>query len=115
MEFVIIGKLNKSTEEITNIVKKLGGKIVNEIHSNLAAVISSLKEIIKNSDPRIIEAKQFGIQVVSEDFLTQAQVTDPIAYITNKCISLWGGDVSFMQHSLRFLKHIHTTSSKYYI
>ncbi|XP_031638339.1 poly [ADP-ribose] polymerase-like [Contarinia nasturtii] len=91
MEFAIIGILSKSAKEIEKEVRKMGGKVVNKIHSKVAAVISSSFELLK-SETSFVEAKHFNIQVVSEEFLTEAQINDPILYIKTKCISDWGGD-----------------------
>jgi poly [ADP-ribose] polymerase len=41
MEFVILGKTAKPKDEIKKEIKKLGGKVVTNIHDRLAAVIST--------------------------------------------------------------------------
>lgn len=80
-------------KEIERIVNRLGGKIVNKIHGKLAAVISNQETLEKNS--KIIQiAKSYNIQVVSENFLAEAQHSDPLWYIKNYSLSEWGSDVS---------------------
>lgn len=96
MEFVILGNnLTRSRNEIERTVKKLGGKIAATIHYKLAAVISNEEELHKMSE-QILTAKLYGIQIVSEAFLTEvAELNiDPILYIISQSISDWGGDVS---------------------
>jgi NAD-dependent DNA ligase len=41
MEFVILGKTTRSKDELKKEIKKLGGKLVTNIHDRLAAVIST--------------------------------------------------------------------------
>jgi NAD-dependent DNA ligase len=41
MEFVILGKTTRPKNEIKKEIKKLGGKVVTNIHDKLAAVIST--------------------------------------------------------------------------
>lgn len=106
MEFVILGNnLTRSRNEIERMVKKLGGKIAPSIHYKLAAVISNEEELQKMSE-QILTAKLYGIQIVSEAFLTEvAELNiDPILYIISQSICDWGGDVSgFYSFSIRHL------------
>ena len=41
MEFVILGKTTRPKDEIKKEIKKMGGKVVTNIHDRLAAVIST--------------------------------------------------------------------------
>lgn len=92
MEFMAIESWAKR-KEIEKIVEKLGGKVVQKIHSKLAAIISNQETLDKNS--KIIQiAKGYNIQVVSENFLVEAQHSDPLWYIKNYSLSDWGSDVS---------------------
>ena len=89
---MVIGSSAKR-KEIERIVTRMGGKIVYKIHVKLAAVISNQKTLEKNS--KIIQiAKSHNIQVVSVDFLVEAQHSDPLWYIKNYSLSDWGSDVS---------------------
>lgn len=95
MEFVIVGNnLTQPRNEIERMVKKMGGKIVPNIHYKVAAVISTEDEVRKMSDP-ILTAKLHDIQVVSEKFFTEVweSNTDPIWYIVTQNMSEWGGNV----------------------
>lgn len=95
MEFVILGNnLTRSRDEIERMVKKLGGKVVPTIHYRLAAVISNADEVHKMSE-QILTAQMYGIQVVTEAFLTEVTELniDPILYIISQSICDWGGDV----------------------
>lgn len=93
MEFVLVGDLKMSRNEIEKIIKKFGGKVVSEIHSKLAAVISTRYHVEKMG-PEMIQAEKNGIQVVSEDFLNRIQSTEVIEYIIKNSICDWGDDVS---------------------
>lgn len=93
MEFVIIGNLKRSRNEIESIIKKMGGKIVPRVHYKLAAIISNQEEVQKMGS-QMEEAKAFDIQVVSEEFLTEIANNDPVLHIITENISNWGGDVS---------------------
>lgn len=93
MEFVVVGNLEKSTVEIKDMIRKLGGKVVSKIDANLAAVISS-KEEVQSMGSQMEEAKRFNIQVVSVEFLNISQFDDPILYIISENLAEWGGDVS---------------------
>lgn len=95
MEFVLVGDLGRSRSEIEKMIKKLGGKLVPQIHSNLAAVISTKQEVEKMGT-EMMAAKENNIQVVSEDFLNEIPTTDAVEYIIQKCICDWGDDVSFV-------------------
>lgn len=93
MEFVIIGKLERSKDDIKLSIQRMGGKLGTKIHENLAAVISTEDEVKKMS-ARMAEVKNFGIQVVPEDFLEAVKSGGAISYITSKSICDWGTDVS---------------------
>lgn len=45
MEFVLIGDLERPKNEIEEMIKKSGGKLVTKIHSSIAAVISTKLEV----------------------------------------------------------------------
>lgn len=95
MEFALIGKLKTPQTQIESVIKKFGGKVVAKIHDKLAAVISDEDEI-KKMGPKMTMAKTYNIQVVSEDFLTNIETTDPYICIISRKISDWGGNVSVL-------------------
>lgn len=93
MEFVQIGKLKKTKEEIEKTIKQKGGKVVAGIHNKLAAIISNEKEVQKMGT-KMAEAKTKNIQVVSEEFLSDLENIDPVSSIISRNIADWGGNVS---------------------
>lgn len=83
-----------TTNEIVKKIRKLGGKVVNHVHAKLAAIISTEEEV-RNMTKLMREAKDYNIQVVSENFLTEVmEEADPTLYIISRSICDWGGDVS---------------------
>lgn len=92
MDFVIIGKTVKSKDDIKKIIQKMGGKLGTKIHEKLAAIISTEDEV-KRMGSRMNEAKDFGIQIVPEDFLDDVKNGGAISFITSKSICDWGTDV----------------------
>lgn len=94
MQFVILGQTNKSKDTLKKEIVLLGGSVVTKLHENLAAVISSSKEIEK-MNKRMEEVKSLDVQVISEDFVEEAKdyTETPYALINKKTISDWGGDV----------------------
>lgn len=101
MEFALIGKLKSSKQKIESTINNLGGTLVTKIHEKLAAVISNEDEIQKMG-PKMAAAKACDIQVVSEDFLTEAEKMDPCRYIICRSLSEWGGNVSHSQLILNY-------------
>lgn len=95
MTFVIIGSLSKSNEIIEEIIWKMGGKVVDEIKRNLTAVLSNREEV-KRMGSHMKKAKKYNIHVISEEFLTAIEITDPIPYIVSQSLCDWGRDVSFL-------------------
>lgn len=93
MEFVIIGDTDKSKDKIKKIIQKMGGKLGTKIHEKVAAIISSEDEV-KRLGRRMQQAKEFGIQVVPEDFFDDVKSGGAISFITSKSLCDWGTDVS---------------------
>lgn len=93
MEFCVIGKLERSKDEIKSKIEKLGGKLVSSVHEKLAAVISTENEVEKMND-KMEKAKTFGIQVVPVKFLDEVKGDNAIKYIKTQSICDWGTDVS---------------------
>ncbi|XP_076286203.1 poly-(ADP-ribose) polymerase [Lasioglossum baleicum] len=95
MQFFIIGRMAKDKNDLKKEIINLGGEVSSKLHENIAAVISTQKEIDKMS-ARMEEAESLNIQVITEDFLEEAkEYTKPaISLIKKKTISTWGGDLS---------------------
>lgn len=91
MTFVIVGKLSKPSEEVKEIIEKMGGKIVEKVDKKLTAVLSNQEEVEKMGTV-MKQAKRNKIQVVTEEFLN---ADDPILFIISESLCDWGGDVSF--------------------
>lgn len=94
MTFVIVGDLSKPKEKIEDDIWKMGGKVVDKIDKNLTAVLSNPDEV-KTMGASMRKAKRCNIQVISEDFLTAIDTTDPFLYIISQSLCEWGGNVSF--------------------
>lgn len=93
MTFFIIGTLSKSRDEIDDIVWKFGGRLVDKIDQKLTAVLSNQAEV-RRMGSLMKQAKKYNIQVVSEEFFTAIETTDPMFYIISESLCEWGGDVS---------------------
>lgn len=73
----------------------MGGKVVTSVHEKLAAIISTPNEI-ERMTLKMRNAKDYGIQVVPEDFLEAVKGNnnmEAISYITSKSICDWGTDL----------------------
>lgn len=95
MEFSIVGKTEQPKEEIKSTIERLGGKLGTKIHKKLTAVISNKKEVEKMNQ-RMEDAKQYGIQVVTEDFFKMITGSDALKLIKTQSICDWGTDVRFL-------------------
>lgn len=93
LEFVIIGETEKPKDDIKKTIQKMGGKLGTKVHEKLAAVISS-QSGVERMGSRMQQAKDFGIQVVTDQFLEAVKNGGAISYITSKSICDWGTDVS---------------------
>lgn len=93
MEFVLVGKMTKPRKEIEKMIKRWGGRVVPAVHDKIAAVIST-KIAYQRMETEIKLAKEYNIQIISEDFLNHIPNEDPIQYIKEKCLCDWGNDVS---------------------
>lgn len=92
MEFVIIGKTEKSKDDIKKIIQKMGGKLGTKIHDKIAAIISNEKEV-ERCGQRMSEAKDLGIQVVPEQFLDDVKSGNTISLIISQSLCDWGTNV----------------------
>ncbi|CAG5089293.1 Similar to Parp: Poly [ADP-ribose] polymerase (Drosophila melanogaster) [Cotesia congregata] len=95
MHFVIDDNLKDNKEHLVDDITKLGGLVVDEVHENVAAVISDKSNFKKNSQV-IKMAKEYDIQVVSIDFIKEAKnfIDTPVSLIVDKNFSSWGGSPS---------------------
>lgn len=92
MEFVIIGETIKSKDEIENKIKQMGGKLIEHVHANVAAVISNPEEVTKMGQV-MRDAKANGIHVVPETFIDDVKNIDPLELMVLCNLSDWGQDV----------------------
>lgn len=93
MEFVIVGKTEQLKDDIKKVIQRMGGKLGTKLHENVAAVISTEDEV-KRMGSKMREAKNFGIQVIPEDFLDDVKKNGgAVSYITSKSLCDWGTDV----------------------
>lgn len=92
MEF-LLWKTEKNKEKLTREIERLGGTVVKKIHKDLSAVICGVDNY-KDTDRKVLEAKQYDIHVVSEDFVEEAKefTTTPIALLKKKALCDWGSD-----------------------
>lgn len=90
LAFVVVGRLEKPTKEIVQMILAMGGKLEKMIHGKTAAVISNISEV---DDPKnkfwIGQAKLCHIQVVPVEFLDVVKNTDVFEAITKCNISSW--------------------------
>ncbi|XP_069116799.1 poly [ADP-ribose] polymerase 1-like [Argopecten irradians] len=90
MKFVI-GKTEKAKDEISREITKLGGFVVNKMASDVAACISTKKEVDKKSKT-IKDAEKADIHVVDEGFLDSVQKGGALLMIQSHSIAPWGAD-----------------------
>lgn len=96
MEIVVFGETKKPRMEIEKIIQKMGGTVRYTVDETVTVIISSTK-YINMVDKHIKKAKEFGIQIVSEDFLDEVQNKDAVALMVEKNLCSWGIDVSKLQ------------------
>lgn len=92
MEFVIVGKTEKSKDDIKKMIQKMGGKLGTKIHETVAAIISTEAEV-ERMGHRMKEAKEHGIHVVPEHFLDDVKGGSAISFIISESLCDWGTDV----------------------
>ncbi|CRK91707.1 CLUMA_CG005353, isoform A [Clunio marinus] len=94
MHFVVVGKLSKEKNDLTYLVKTLGGKISASVHDKIAAIISNVDEVSKMSS-KIKKAKELDVQVVPVEFLDAVKGgkrTETFEKIKTMSICSWGSD-----------------------
>lgn len=93
-EIVILGRLSRNRAELKPIIEKLGGKITTTLHEKTAVVISNDREVERMNE-KMLKAKEFGIQVVHEEFLDFIKENGgAIDYVNKNNICDWGSDVN---------------------
>lgn len=92
MQFVIVGKTEKSKDDIKQIIQRMGGKLGTAINEGVTAIISTA-DMVEKMGSRMQDAKKFGIQIVPEDFLDDVKNGGAVSYITSKSLCDWGTDV----------------------
>lgn len=96
MLFVIVGKTEKSKDDIKTAIQRMGGKLGTSIHEGVTAIIST-EDMVQKMGSRMQDAKKFGIQVVPEDFLDDVKNGGAVSYIISKTLCDWGTDVSALR------------------
>jgi predicted DNA-binding WGR domain protein len=92
LEFVLIGQTETPKADLKIKIGSLGGKLVTKIQTEIAAIISTEKEVEKLGK-RMKDAKVLDIQVVPESFFDAVEKSgEPIEKIKSMCISDWGSD-----------------------
>ena len=97
MEFLVLGKLKRSKDEIKKIIQKAGGKVTTKLHDKVMAVIAP-KKMVEDMTDKMEMAQTLNIQVVGEEFLDEFMNIDPIQYIQTQSICDWGGDPRLRIH-----------------
>lgn len=108
MEFLVIGKTELSKDDLKSKLQSLGGKLTSKMHKNLAAVISTAKEVERLSS-KMQTAMDMGIQVMTEDFLEKVATGGAIEYIKTNSICDWGTDVSICCDRVALILKLCTT------
>lgn len=95
MELMTVGETTKPKDEIEHKIKQMGGKLVDDVHSNVAAIISNLEEVTKMGVV-MEDAKAYGIHVVPESFIDDIKSVDPFELMTMCDLGNWGQDVCIL-------------------
>ncbi|XP_061603098.1 poly [ADP-ribose] polymerase 1 [Cololabis saira] len=93
MKLVAVGKLSKNKDDLKAIVEELGGKMTGSA-SKASLCLSTKKEVEKMSK-KMEEARDAGVRVVSEDFLTDIKSSGKALQelVSLHAISPWGAEV----------------------
>ncbi|XP_021365761.1 poly [ADP-ribose] polymerase 1-like isoform X2 [Mizuhopecten yessoensis] len=91
MKFVITGKTAKPKEELAREITRLGGFVVDKVSSDVAACITTKKEVDKKSRT-IKDAEKADIHVVDEGFLESVQKGGALLMIQSHSLATWGAD-----------------------
>ncbi|XP_051908045.1 poly [ADP-ribose] polymerase 1 isoform X1 [Hippocampus zosterae] len=93
MKVLTVGKLAKNKDDIKAAVEELGGKICTA--ANKASLCISTKKEVEKLGKKMEEAKEAGVRVVSEDFLTDIKSSGKALQelVSLHAISPWGAEV----------------------
>lgn len=94
MEIVIVGHKDEE-DSLTKKVTSMGGKVVSTIQKSVMAVVATIDDVEKMEAP-IPDAQKEDIQVVSKDFVDEAEhyVGKIPELVLIKSICNWGSNVS---------------------
>ncbi|KAM9779205.1 poly [ADP-ribose] polymerase 1 isoform X2 [Syngnathus typhle] len=93
MKLLTVGKLSKNKDEVKAAVEELGGKIGTV--ANKASLCISTKKEVEKMGKKMEEAKEAGVRVVSEEFLTDVKSSGKALgeLVSLHAISPWGAEV----------------------
>eukprot|EP00064_Thunnus_orientalis_P008492 superscaffoldBa00001010_g8515 len=93
MKLLTVGKLTKSKDDLKAAVEELGGKITGT--ANKASLCLSTKKEVEKMSKKMEEARDAGVRVVSEDFLTDIKSSGKALQelVSLHAISPWGAEV----------------------
>ncbi|CAJ1078015.1 poly polymerase 1 [Seriola dumerili] [Xyrichtys novacula] len=93
MKFLAVGKLVKNKDELKAAVEELGGKITGT--ASKASLCLSTKKEVEKMCKKMEEARDAGVRVVSEDFLTDIKSSGKALQelVSLHAISPWGAEV----------------------
>ncbi|XP_077567914.1 poly [ADP-ribose] polymerase 1 [Stigmatopora nigra] len=93
MKVLTIGKLAKNKDDIKATVEELGGKISST--ANKSSLCISTKKEVEKMGKKMEEAKDAGVRVVAEDFLTDVKSSGKAVreLVSLHAISPWGAEV----------------------
>uniref|UniRef100_A0A8D0ALX0 Poly [ADP-ribose] polymerase n=1 Tax=Sander lucioperca TaxID=283035 RepID=A0A8D0ALX0_SANLU len=93
MKLLTVGKLTKNKDDLKAAVEELGGKITST--ANKASLCLSTKKEVEKMSKKMEEARDAGVRVVSEDFLTDIKSSGKAfqELVSLHAISPWGAEV----------------------
>ncbi|XP_031628741.1 poly [ADP-ribose] polymerase-like [Contarinia nasturtii] len=91
MEFFIVGDTKYPRNVIEHKIRAMGGRLVSEMHSRLAAVFSN-EDVVNKGGEDIMRVFILRIQVISDELLDSFLENDPIELIAKSDLSKWGKD-----------------------
>uniref|UniRef100_A0A672YT45 Poly [ADP-ribose] polymerase n=1 Tax=Sphaeramia orbicularis TaxID=375764 RepID=A0A672YT45_9TELE len=93
MKLLAVGKLSKNKDDLKVAVEELGGKITGT--ATKASLCLSTKKEVEKMSKKMEEARDAGVRVVSEDFLTDIKSSGKALQelVSLHAISPWGAEV----------------------
>lgn len=95
LQFFIYGKVKTPKEELKKRILKLGGSVASKLHDEIAAVISTKKDVDRMPN-KMEEIKEKDIEVVEETYLdsidSKGTISDSLQLIKVNNIAEWGSD-----------------------